>query len=76
MAQASISKAPGKPPSEVLLACPAGRGPRGRPRIGWSDYVAWLAWKLLGILPEELEEVSGEGLVWVSLLGQYYCVCV
>ena len=26
----------------------------------WSDYVAQLTWERLGILPEELEEVSGE----------------
>ena len=33
---------------------------RGRPRIRWSDYVPQLAWEHLGILPEELEAVSGE----------------
>ena len=39
-------------------------------RTRWSDYVAWLAWERLGILLEELEEVSGEREVWVSLLRQ------
>ena len=39
-------------------------------RTRWSDYVAQLAWECLGILPEELEEVSGEREVWVSLLRQ------
>ena len=58
---------PGRLPREVFLACPAGRRPRGRPRTRWSDYVAQLAWERLGILPEVLEEVSGEREVWVSL---------
>ena len=61
---------PGSLRREVLLACPIGRRPRGRPRTRWSDYVTWLAWERLGILPEELEEVSGEREVWVSLLRQ------
>ena len=68
MAQASVSDAPGTPPS--FLAGPAGRRPRGRPRTRWSDYVTRLAWERLGILPEELEEVSGVREVWVSLLRQ------
>ena len=50
--------------------CPTERRPRGRPRTRWSDYVAQLAWERLGILPEELEEVSGEREVWASLLRQ------
>ena len=54
----------------MFLAYPAGRRPRGRPRTRWSDYVTRLAWERLGILPEELEEVSGEGEVWVSLLRE------
>ena len=36
----------------------------------WSLYVTWLAWERLGILPEELGEVSGVREVWVSLLRQ------
>ena len=42
----------------------------GKPRTRWSDYVTWLAWERLGILLEELEEVSGEREIWVSLLRQ------
>ena len=61
---------PGHLPREVFLACPTGRRPRGRPRTCWSDYVIQLAWEYLGILPEELEEVSREREVWVSLLRQ------
>ena len=38
--------------------------------IFWSDYVTQLAWERLGILLEELEEVSREREVWVSLLRQ------
>ena len=45
------------------------RRPQGRPRTCWSDYVTWLAWERLGILPEELEEVSGEREVGVSLIS-------
>ena len=44
----------------VYLACPARRRPQGRPRTRWNDYVTFLAWERLGILPVELEEVSGE----------------
>ena len=57
---------PGRLPQEVFLACPTGRRPRGRPRACWSDYVTRLAWEHLGILPEELEEMS----VWACLLRQ------
>ncbi|KAK3509992.1 hypothetical protein QTP70_024336, partial [Hemibagrus guttatus] len=47
-------------PGEVFRACPTGKRPRGRPRTPWRDYVSQLAWKRLGVPPEELEEVSGE----------------
>ena len=63
---------PGCLPREVFLACPTGRRPRGRPRTRWSDYVAWMAWERLGILPEELGEASGVREVWVSLLRQLF----
>uniref|UniRef100_A0A672GMW1 DDE Tnp4 domain-containing protein n=1 Tax=Salarias fasciatus TaxID=181472 RepID=A0A672GMW1_SALFA len=59
---------PGRLPREVFRACPTGRRPRGRPRTRWRDYVSRLAWERLGILPEELEEVSGDREVWASLL--------
>ncbi|KAK3528750.1 hypothetical protein QTP70_011199 [Hemibagrus guttatus] len=49
---------PGRLPGELFWACPTGKRPRGRPRT----------WERLGIPPEELEEVSGERKVWVSLL--------
>ncbi|KAI3364012.1 hypothetical protein L3Q82_001226 [Scortum barcoo] len=52
---------PGRLPREVFQACPTGRRPRGRPRTRWRDYVSRLAWERLGIPPEELEEVSGDG---------------
>ena len=61
---------PGHLPLEVFLACPTGGRPWGRPRTHWSDYVTRLAWERLGILPVELEEVSGEREAWVSLLRQ------
>ncbi|KAI3375427.1 hypothetical protein L3Q82_021913 [Scortum barcoo] len=50
---------PGRLPREVFQACPTGRRPQGRPRTRWRDYVSQLAWERLGVLPEELEEVSG-----------------
>ncbi|KAK3522059.1 hypothetical protein QTP70_022619, partial [Hemibagrus guttatus] len=59
---------PGRLPGEVFRACPTGKRPRGRPRTRWRDYVSRLAWERLGILPEELEEVSREREVWASLL--------
>ncbi|KAK3538164.1 hypothetical protein QTP70_032558 [Hemibagrus guttatus] len=59
---------PGRLPGEVFRACPTGKRPRGRPRTRWRDYVPWLTWERLGILPEELEEVFGEREVSASLL--------
>uniref|UniRef100_A0A3B3BDQ3 Cadherin domain-containing protein n=1 Tax=Oryzias melastigma TaxID=30732 RepID=A0A3B3BDQ3_ORYME len=63
-----IQMPPGRLPGEVFRACPTGRRPRGRPRTRWRDYVSRLAWKCLGVPPEELEEVGGEREVWASLL--------
>ena len=60
----------GRLPREVFLAYPTSRRPQGRHKTRWSDHVTWLAWEHLGILPEELEEVSGERAVWASLLRQ------
>ncbi|KAK3546928.1 hypothetical protein QTP86_005132, partial [Hemibagrus guttatus] len=51
---------PGRLPGEVFRACPTGKKPWGKPRTSWRDYVSRLAWKHLGVPPEELEEVSGE----------------
>ncbi|TWW63109.1 hypothetical protein D4764_03G0001170 [Takifugu flavidus] len=59
---------PGRLPGEVFRACPSGRRPPGRPRTLWRDYVSQLVWERLGILPDELEEVTGEREVWASLL--------
>lgn len=47
--------------------------PRGRPQPQRSHYVTWMVWKHLGVLPEELEELSGEREVWASLLRIFYC---
>uniref|UniRef100_A0A8C4X372 Uncharacterized protein n=1 Tax=Erpetoichthys calabaricus TaxID=27687 RepID=A0A8C4X372_ERPCA len=63
-----IRMPPGRLPGEVFRARPTGRRPRGRPWTRWRDYVSWLAWERLGILPEELEEVAGEREVWISSL--------
>ncbi len=59
---------PGRLPRKVFRAHPTGRRPRGGPRTCWRDYVYRLAWKRLGVPPEELEEVSREREVWASLL--------
>ena len=59
---------PGRLPGEVFRARHTWRRPRGRPRTCWRDYVSQLAWERLGVPPEELEEVSGDRDVWVSLL--------
>ncbi|TWW63998.1 hypothetical protein D4764_03G0010060 [Takifugu flavidus] len=59
---------PGRLPGAVFRACPSGRRPPGRPRKRWRDYVSRLAWKCLGIPPDELEEVAVEREVWASLL--------
>ena len=59
---------PGRLPGEVFSACPTGRRPPGRPRTRWRDYVSWLAWERLWILPEELDEVAEGREVWASLL--------
>lgn len=53
MAPASLSDGPWMPPSL---------------RTHCSDYVTRLAWGCVGILPEVLDEVSGEREAWVSLL--------
>jgi len=41
---------------------------RGRPRTLWRNYVSRLAWELLGVPPEEMEEVSRKREVWASQL--------
>uniref|UniRef100_A0A8C6KH39 Reverse transcriptase domain-containing protein n=1 Tax=Nothobranchius furzeri TaxID=105023 RepID=A0A8C6KH39_NOTFU len=60
---------PGRLPGEVFRACPAGRGPPGRPRTRWRGYISNLVQERLGVLPEELVEVAGERTVWSSLVG-------
>ena len=75
VARSSVSDTSWMLPQEGFLAYPTGRRPQGRPRTHRSDTLEWravtqLAWECLGTLPEELEEVSGEREVWVSLLRQ------
>lgn len=47
--------------------CHTGTRPQGRHRTRWTDYVSLLAWERLGILLEELEEVSEVREDWASL---------
>ena len=63
MARASVPDAPGTPPS-------GGVPGMSRQEETLRKTQDTLEWERLGILPEELEEVSGEREVWVSLLRQ------
>ncbi|KAI3374045.1 hypothetical protein L3Q82_022600 [Scortum barcoo] len=54
---------PGRLPREVLPGMSHREEAQGRPRTRWRDYVSRLAWERLGVPPEELEEVSGAGLL-------------
>jgi len=53
---------------EVFRACPTGRKAQDRPRTRWRDYNSLLALECLEVPQEELEGVTGERDVWVSLL--------
>ena len=53
----------------VLLAKPAGKRPKGRPRTRWCDYISDLAWSRLGVEPAELSEVAENRDVFRELLG-------
>ena len=46
-------------PVEVFGACPSRRRPKDRPRIGWRDYISWIAWESLGLVP--IAALSDEG---------------
>lgn len=35
-------------------------------KASWRDYMSWLAWERLRILPEEQVEVAGERSAWAS----------
>lgn len=48
---------------------PRSETPGGRPRSRWREWVTQLAWKHLGIIPGELEDVSRQREVSLSLLG-------
>lgn len=63
-----VRKPPRLLPVEVLWACPSERRPWGRPRTRRRDYISWLTWERLSVLPEELLEVSGDECHWSSLI--------
>jgi len=54
---------------QVLLAPPAGKRPRGRPRTRWRDYISDLAWFRVGVEPAELSEISVDLEVFRDLPG-------
>ena len=54
---------------QVLLATPAGKRPRGRPRTRWRDYISDLAWSSLGVEPAELSEIAVDREVFKVFLG-------
>ena len=62
-----LVRMPPRIPSKVFQACPAGRGPQGRPRTRWRDYISTLAWECLGIPRPELADVAGKREVWETL---------
>lgn len=53
---AGYQTAPGHLPQELFQACRTGKINWERPQKHKSDHVTGLAWKRLGIFPEELEE--------------------
>ncbi|TWW53244.1 hypothetical protein D4764_0289930 [Takifugu flavidus] len=58
VAWALVRMPPGRLPGEVFRACPSGKGPPGRPRTRWRDYVSRLAW-------ERLERGSSPWMGWL-----------
>lgn len=58
---------------EVFWAYPTERRPQGRLRTNRRDYISWLAWKCLGVIPldkqrRRLRTVSLGFSAWVSAL--------
>lgn len=58
--QKQMLKSPGRLPREVFQACPTRRRPRGKQWTQWRNCLSQLVWEHLRILPDELEEVTGE----------------
>ncbi|CAM1301752.1 Uncharacterised protein r2_g1153 [Pycnogonum litorale] len=54
--------------NKVLKTHPTARRPRGRPRMGLSDYIRNLVQSRLGICPDVLPEVASERGHWRELL--------
>jgi len=52
----------------IMEARPTGRGPRGRPRTRWIDYVHSLARSRLGLDPEQLSTLASDRWLWRRLL--------
>ena len=53
---------------QLMDALPSGKGPKGRPRTLWRNYVKDLAWLRLKILPAKLPLVAGNRDAWRSQL--------
>ena len=51
-------------PKQALLAKANGRGPVGRPRTRWTDYIEDLGWNRFGLHPSEMMEVMEGREVW------------
>ena len=51
-------------PKQALLAKAIGRGPVGRPRTGWTDYIEDLGWNRLGLHPSEMMEGMEDREEW------------
>ena len=53
---------------QLMDALSCDKGPRGRPRTRWRNYVEDLAWSRLGIPPAKLPLVAGDRDAWRSQL--------
>lgn len=58
------------PPRGSALGMSNQQETQDRPRLDCNDYVSWLAWEHIGVLPEELEQALGEWEVWAFWLRQ------
>ena len=51
-------------PKQALLAKANGRGPVGRPRTRWTDYIEDLGWNRLGLRPSKMMQVMDDSKLW------------
>ena len=49
---------------QALLVKANGRGPVGRPRTRWTNYIEDVGWNRLGLYPSEMMEVMEDREEW------------